>query len=51
VDIAAKVRALLTLLDSHPVSQQSLASALMSIQTIVNSQDTMLGLNELFLDD
>jgi diguanylate cyclase (GGDEF)-like protein/PAS domain S-box-containing protein len=51
VDIAAKVRALLMLLDSHPVSQQSLASALMSIQTIVNSQDTMLGLNELFLDD
>jgi diguanylate cyclase (GGDEF)-like protein/PAS domain S-box-containing protein len=51
VDIAAKVRTLLNLLDSHPVSQQSLASALMSVQTIVNSQDTMLGLDELLLDD
>jgi diguanylate cyclase (GGDEF)-like protein/PAS domain S-box-containing protein len=50
VDIAAKVRSLLTVLDSHPVSQQSLASALMSVQTIANSQDTMIGLDEMFLD-
>jgi diguanylate cyclase (GGDEF)-like protein/PAS domain S-box-containing protein len=51
VDIAAKIRSLLNLLDSQPVSQQSLASALMSVQTIVSSQDTMLGLNEMFPDD
>jgi diguanylate cyclase (GGDEF)-like protein/PAS domain S-box-containing protein len=50
VDIAAKVRTLLNVLDSHPVSQQSLASALMSVQTIANSQDTMLGLDEMFLN-
>jgi diguanylate cyclase (GGDEF)-like protein/PAS domain S-box-containing protein len=50
VDIAAKVRSLLNVLDSHPVSQQSLASALMSVQTIANSQDTMIGLDEMFLN-
>jgi diguanylate cyclase (GGDEF)-like protein/PAS domain S-box-containing protein len=46
VDIAAKVRSLLLALDTYPVSQQSLASALMSIQAVVNPQDTMLGLDE-----
>jgi pSer/pThr/pTyr-binding forkhead associated (FHA) protein len=51
VDIAAKVRTLLQVLDSHPVSQQSLASALMSVQNIANSQDTMIGLNNLLPGD
>ncbi|WP_404788254.1 EAL domain-containing protein [Altericista sp. CCNU0014] len=46
VDIAAKVRSLLNALDAHPVSQQSLASALMSIQAVMNPQDTVLGLDE-----
>lgn len=40
VDIATKVRSLLHVLDAHPVSQQSLASALMSIQSVV-SHETM----------
>jgi diguanylate cyclase (GGDEF)-like protein/PAS domain S-box-containing protein len=34
VDIAAKVRAVLKILNANPISQQSLASALMSIQSI-----------------
>lgn len=46
VDIAAKVRTLLHALDTHPVSQQSLASALMSIQAVMNPQDTVLGFDE-----
>ncbi len=46
VDIAAKVRSLLHALDTHPVSQQSLASALMSIQAVINPQDTVLGFDE-----
>jgi diguanylate cyclase (GGDEF)-like protein/PAS domain S-box-containing protein len=41
VDIATKVRTLLHALDAHPVSQQSLASALMSIQAVIN-RDTII---------
>ncbi len=40
VDITTKIRSVLNRLDSHPISQQSLASALMSIQSIIN-RDTL----------
>jgi diguanylate cyclase (GGDEF)-like protein/PAS domain S-box-containing protein len=40
VDITTKIRSVLNRLDSTPVSQQSLASALMSIQSIIN-RDTL----------
>jgi diguanylate cyclase (GGDEF)-like protein/PAS domain S-box-containing protein len=51
VDIAAKVRTLLHILDTRPVSQQSLASALMSIQSVVGSQDTLLRTESFTPDD
>ncbi len=51
VDIAAKVRSLLQILDMPPVSQQSLASTLMSIQSVVSSQDTLLGFEAFMSDD
>jgi diguanylate cyclase (GGDEF)-like protein/PAS domain S-box-containing protein len=50
VEVVMKVRSLLNVLGADPVSQQSLASALMSIQTVIHSQDTVLGLNEGFPD-
>lgn len=50
VDIVTKVRSLLDALDAYPVSQQSLASALMSIQTVIHSQNTVLGLDETLSD-
>lgn len=51
VDIVAKVRSLLQILDMPPVSQQSLASALMSIQAVMSSQDTLLGFEAFLPDD
>jgi diguanylate cyclase (GGDEF)-like protein/PAS domain S-box-containing protein len=36
IDVAAKVRIVLKLLNANPISQQSLASALVSIQSVVN---------------
>ncbi len=51
VDVVAKVRSLLQILDMRPVSQQSLASALMSIQSVMNSQDTLLGFEAFMPDD
>lgn len=43
VDIATKVRLVLNALDAHPISQQSLASALMAIQSVVSRNETMIG--------
>jgi hypothetical protein len=45
VDITTKIRSVLNRLDAHPVSQQSLASALMSIQSIIN-RDTLFPTGE-----
>jgi diguanylate cyclase (GGDEF)-like protein/PAS domain S-box-containing protein len=51
VDIAAKVRLLLDILGMRPVSEQSLASVLMSIQSVVGSQETLLGTGFFTPDD
>jgi diguanylate cyclase (GGDEF)-like protein/PAS domain S-box-containing protein len=51
VDIVVKVRSLLHILDMRPISQQSLASALMSIQSVMGSQDTLLGTETFISED